>query len=170
MRALPRSLYWPLMPNETSPEDVRVVATNRRARHDYQILSVLEAGIELTGSEVKSLRSGTVTIREAYATADGDEIFVYHLHIPVYDKAGAFAPDPDRPRRLLLHKRQIKRLIGQTQQRGLTLVPLRLYFRGQWAKLELGLARGKSAYDKRRALADREADMEVARAKRLQRR
>jgi SsrA-binding protein len=158
------------MSNESTPEEVRVVATNRRARHDYQILSVLEAGIELTGSEVKSLRNGTVTIREAYAAADGEEIFVYHLHIPVYDKAGSFTPDPDRARRLLLHRRQIRRLIGQTQQRGLTLVPLRLYFRGPWAKLELGLARGKSAYDKRRSLADREAEMELARAMRRNRR
>ncbi len=170
MQALPRSLYWRFMPNETVPGEVKIVATNRRARHDYHILSVLEAGIELKGSEVKSLRKGSVTIREAYAAPVGAEIFIHHLHIPVYEKTVSFAPDPDRPRRLLLRRRQIRKLIGQTQQRGLTLIPLKLYFKGPWAKLELGLARGKGAYDKRRSLADREADMEVARAMRRRRR
>ncbi len=157
------------MPSQTHPEDIKVVATNRRARHDYHILSTLEAGIELKGSEVKSLRKGSVTIRDAYGAARGDEIFIHHLHIPVYEKTGSFAPDPDRPRRLLLQRRQIKRLIGQIQQRGLTLVPLRLYFRGPWAKLELALARGKGRYDKRQSLADREARMELERAMRRRR-
>ena len=151
-------------------DDIRVVATNRRARHDYHILSTLEAGLELEGSEVKSLRSGTVSIRDAYAAAEGEQVFIYHLHIPVYDKTGSFAPNPERPRRLLLHKREIRKLIGQTVQRGLTLVPLRIYFRGPWAKVELAVALGKGAYDKRRTIAERDAKAEMERAMRRNRR
>ncbi len=159
MRALPRLLYSLFM-----SEDIKVVATNRRARHEYHLLSTIEAGIELKGSEVKSLRRGTVSIRDAYAAPRGEEVFIYNLHIAAYDKATALAPAPERPRRLLLHRRQINKLLGQTLQRGLTLVPLKLYFRGSWAKVELALARGKGAYDKRRALADREAQLELERA------
>jgi SsrA-binding protein len=139
------------------------VATNRRARHKYEILERLEAGIELVGSEVKSLRQGKAQIAEAYAVVEGGEVWLRGAHIPPYEPAAMQNHEPDRPRKLLLHRREIDRLAGQTQQKGRTLVPLRLYFKGPRAKLELGLARGKEQRDRRRELRERDVAREVER-------
>ncbi len=141
---------------------MKVVATNRRARHDYSILETYEAGLSLVGSEVKSLRGGMVSLKEGFARVEGGEVFLHGVHITPYDKAGKFNPDPKRPRKLLFRKSEIKRLMGKTQEKGLTLVPLRLYFTDRGlAKLELGLARGKKLYDKRAALRERDLEREA---------
>lgn len=134
------------------------MAQNRRARHDYDILETVEAGIVLAGSEVKSLREGRAQLRDSYARVDGDEMWLYAAHIPPWVFATGFgAHDPERRRKLLLHRRQIEELGGRVAQEGLTLVPLALYFREGRAKVELALARGRHTYDKRRALAERDA-------------
>ncbi len=141
---------------------MKVIATNRRARHDYFILETYEAGLALVGSEVKSLRGGMVSLKEGFARVEGGEVFLYDVHIATYDKSSVFVPDPKRPRKLLLNKPEIKRLYGKTQERGLTLVPLRMYFNNRGlAKVELGLARGKKKYDKRAALRERELEREA---------
>ena len=142
----------------------KLVASNRRARFDYEILDTLEAGIELRGPEVKSLRAGKASLNEAYAVVRGGEAFLVNAHINPYEEAGRENPDPRRERRLLLHKREIVRLQGQVAERGRTLVPLALYFRGGRAKLELALARGKRRFDKRETIRRREQEREVARA------
>jgi SsrA-binding protein len=143
----------------------KVVATNRRARHDYAIEESLEAGIVLTGSEVKSLRAGRVSLAEAFAHVRDGELWLENMHIPPYEYADTKGTyDPRRARKLLLHREQIERLIGKTQERGLTLVPLRLYFTRGLAKLELGLARGKRQFEKRQAIAEREHRREMERA------
>lgn len=149
-------------------EGVKLVVRNRKARHDYEIFDTFEAGLVLMGSEVKSLRAGKVTITDAYASPRGEEMFLLNLNIAAYDKATVDPHEPQRSRKLLLHKRQIRRLLGRIQERGLTLIPLRIYFRDGKAKVELGLARGKRKYDKREALAKRDArrDMDRARAAR----
>ena len=139
------------------------VATNRRARHKFEILERMEAGIELQGSEVKSLRDGKAQINEAYAVVDGGEVWLRGAHIPPYLPASDQNHDPDRPRKLLLHRREIERLIGKTAERGLTLIPTRLYFKGQRAKVELALAKGKEGRDRRREIADRDLRREVER-------
>jgi SsrA-binding protein len=140
------------------------VATNRRARHKYEVLERFEAGIELQGSEVKSLRNGRAQIAEAYAAVEGGEVWLRGAHIPPYGPASALNHEPERPRKLLMHKREIDRLAGQTQKKGLTLVPLRIYFKGPRAKLELALARGKEQRDRRRELRDRDQRREIERA------
>jgi SsrA-binding protein len=141
---------------------VRIVATNRKARHDYHILETLEAGIELVGSEVKSLRAGKVSLKESYGRVENWELFLHGLHISPYNDGSHFNPDPTRPRKLLVHKAQIGRLYGKTQEKGLTLVPLRIYFNDRgFAKVELALARGKRKYDKREAIRRREAEREA---------
>ena len=147
----------------------RTVARNRRARHDYDILDSIECGIELQGSEVKSLRAGRVTLADAYARVEEGEVWLLGVHVPPYENAAGFgAHDPDRRRRLLLHRKQIDELYGLTQQQSLTLVPLSIYFKDGRAKVELALARGRRSYDKRHAIAardaEREADREAARA------
>ncbi|MGH9065840.1 MAG: SsrA-binding protein SmpB [Acidimicrobiales bacterium] len=143
----------------------RRVAQNRRARHDYDILDTYECGIALVGSEVKSLREGKVQLREAYARVDNGEVWLLGVHVSPYLNAVGFGGhDPDRPRKLLLHRRQIDGLVGRVQQQSLTLVPLSVYFRDGRAKVELALARGRRTYDKRAALAERDASMEAARA------
>jgi SsrA-binding protein len=139
------------------------VATNRRARHRFQVLERMEAGIELQGSEVKSLRDGKAQINEAYAVVDGGEVWLRGAHIPPYPPASDQNHDPDRPRKLLLHRREIERLIGKTAERGLTLVPTRIYFKGPRAKVELALAKGKEGRDRRREIADRDLRREVER-------
>ena len=139
------------------------VATNRRARHRFELLEKMEAGVELQGSEVKSLRQGKAQINEAYAVIDGAELWLRGAHIPPYLPASDQNHDPDRPRKLLLHKREIERLIGKTAERGLTLVPTRIYFKGPRAKVELALARGKEGRDKRREIRDRDLRREVER-------
>jgi SsrA-binding protein len=140
------------------------VASNRRARHKYEILERFEAGIELRGSEVKSLREGKAQIAEAYAAVDSGEVWLRGAYIPPYEPAAQENHEPERPRKLLLHRREIERLLGKTQQRGLTLVPLRIYFKGSRAKLELALARGKEQRDRRRELRDRDQRREIDRA------
>jgi SsrA-binding protein len=140
------------------------VATNRRARHDYHIEETFEAGMVLTGAEVKSLRSGRASLSDAYGRVTGNELWVENLHIPPYEHGTSERGyEPKRPRKLLLHRREISRLIGKTAERGLTLVPMRLYFVRGLAKLELGLGRGKRQYEKRRAIADREHRREMER-------
>ena len=139
------------------------VATNRRARHKFQMLERMEAGIELQGSEVKSLREGKAQINEAYAVIDRGEVWLRGAHIPPYLPASEQNHDPDRPRKLLLHRREIERLIGKTAERGLTLVPTRIYFKGPRAKVELALAKGKEGRDRRQEIADRDTRREVER-------
>ncbi len=138
---------------------------NRRARHDYDVLEVLECGIALQGSEVKSLRQGKVQLRDAYARVEGGEVWLHGMHVAPYSFASGFGGhDPERPRKLLLHRREIDELHARTAQQSLTLVPLSLYFRDGRAKVELALARGRKRYDKRHAIASREAQREVERA------
>jgi SsrA-binding protein len=140
------------------------VATNRRARHDYQIIETVEAGIVLRGSEVKTLREGKASLQDAYAAVEGGDV-VLHMQVPTYSHTGYEGHEPTRPRKLLLHRREIDQLARKVAERGLTLVPLRLYFKGQLVKVELGLARGKRAYDKRQSMARRDAEREMARAR-----
>ena len=141
------------------------MATNRKAFHDYAIEEKLEAGIVLKGTEVKSLREGQVNLKDSYASVDRGELVLHHCHISPYSHGNIMNHDPVRPRKLLLHRKEINKLLGKTQQKGLTLVPLRIYFspRGL-AKVELALARGKKQYDRREAIKDREAGREMARA------
>jgi SsrA-binding protein len=142
----------------------RVVADNRKARFNYEILDTLEAGIALTGTEVKSLRQGKATIAEAYAGPSGEELFLFNAYIPEYLQANRFNHETRRPRRLLLHRRQINKLIGATQREGFTVIPLKIYFneRGR-AKVQLGLGRGKKLHDKRETEKRRTWDRERAR-------
>ncbi len=145
-------------------EGEKTVATNRRARHDYAIEETFEAGMVLSGAEVKSLRAGRASLAEAFGRVADGEVWIENLHISPYEQAGRLAPDPRRPRKLLLHRNQIARLIGKTQERGFTLIPLRIYFVRGLAKLELGLGRGKRRYEKRQAIAEREHRREMERA------
>lgn len=144
----------------------RTVATNRRARHDYAIDETFVAGIVLTGPEVKSLRAGRATLGDAYARVDpsGTAVWVENLHIPPYEMADTRRYDPKRARKLLLHREEIRRLIGKTAERGLTLVPLKIFFTRGLAKVELGLGRGRRTFEKRRTIAERESRREIERA------
>ncbi len=142
----------------------KLVATNRKARHDFHIEESLEAGLVLTGTEVKSLRSRRASIQDAFARVEGDEVWLYHVHIPPYESGGYAHHDPLRRRKLLLHSSEIRRLYGKAQQKGYTLVPLRLYFSHGVAKVELALARGKREYDRREEIARRDADRQIQRA------
>lgn len=153
----------------TEPKPVREknIALNRKARHEYHILEVIECGVVLQGTEVKSLREGKANLTDAYATVVHGEVWLYNLHISPFDKGNRFNHDPLRPRKLLLHRMEIRRLIGKTQEKGLTLVPLRLYFSNGKVKVELALGKGKKLYDKREAEASRDAKREVERALRL---
>src|SRR2546425_13315141 len=144
----------------------KVVASNRKARHDYAILDTYEAGIMLTGTEVKSLRAGRASLVDAYGQVKGGEVFLHGVHIPEYAQGTWTNHEPRRPRKLLLHRKEIDRLASNVSERGLTLVPLSLYFSGGKAKVELALARGKRTYDKRQDLARRDAAREVERAHR----
>ena len=142
----------------------KVICVNRRARFDYTISETIEAGLVLQGTEVKSLRDGRADLKDAYADVQEGEVFLLHAHIDQYEQANRFNHDPVRPRKLLLHKREIRRLIGKTQEKGLTLIPLRMYFTHGKAKVELGLAKGKKQYDRRETIKAREAGREVERA------
>lgn len=143
----------------------KVITTNRQARFEYAILDTIEAGVALTGTEIKSVRAGKVNLRDAYARIDGGEVWLIGMHISPYEQASEyFQHDPLRPRKLLLHRREIARLKAELGQKGLTLIPLRLYLKGPRAKLELGLGKGKKLYDKRDAMAERDARRDVARA------
>ena len=139
------------------------VATNRRARHKFKVLDRFEAGIALKGSEVKSLRDGKAQINEAYAVIEEGEMWLRGAHIPPYLPAAGQNHDPDRPRKLLMHRNEIERLIGKTAEKGLTLVPIRIYFKGPRAKVELALATGKEGRDRRREIQDRDIRREVER-------
>jgi SsrA-binding protein len=139
------------------------VATNRKASHRFEILDRFECGIELQGSEVKALREGRAQIVDAYATIEDGEVWLRGVHIPPYAPASTQNHEPERPRKLLLRRYEIERLIGRAQQRGLTLVPTRIYFKGPWAKVELALARGKELRDRRREIRDRDMRREVER-------
>ena len=139
------------------------VATNRKAGHRFELIEKFECGIELQGSEVKSLRDGKAVMTDAYAALDDGEVWLRNFHIPPYPPASMENHDPDRPRKLLLHRSEIERLIGQTQQKGLTLVPTRVYFKGPRAKVEIALAKGKQGADRRREIRDREVRREVER-------
>ena len=142
----------------------KVIASNRKARHDYTILDTYEAGIMLTGTEVKSLRAGRASLVDAFAQAKDGEIYLYGLHIAEYAQGTWTNHEPRRTRKLLLNHVEIVRLIGKLKESGLTLVPLALYFSDGWAKVELALARGKRSYDKRQDLAQRDANREISRA------
>jgi SsrA-binding protein len=140
------------------------IALNRRARHDYEILERVEAGIVLTGSEVKSARDHRVQLQGAYVRVRDDEAWLVDAHIAAYENAGYTQHEPRRDRKLLLHRKEIRRLAAGVGEKGLTLIPLAMYFKGGRAKLEVGLARGRHTYDKRQAIAERDAALDVARA------
>jgi SsrA-binding protein len=144
-------------------EGIKVVATNRKATHDYEILERQEAGIALMGSEIKSIRAGQVNIREGYVDISGSQAWLLNVHISPYDPAFRMNHDPLRKRRLLLHKREINRLQEAQQQKGLTIVPLKMYLKKGLAKVEIGLARGLRKYDKRQAIAKKDAEREMRR-------
>ena len=146
------------------PKGTRPVAQNRKARHDYEVLETFECGIALQGSEVKSLRDGKVQLRDAYARVEDGEMWLHGVHVAPYGYATGFGGhDPERKRKLLMHRRQIDELLGRTQQDSLTLVPLAVYFKDGRAKVELALARGRRTYDKRHAIASRDAARDVER-------
>lgn len=153
------------MAQKSSPE-VRVVASNRKAYHDYTIEDTIEAGIVLIGSEIKSIRAGRANLRDGYAAIENGEVWMHNVHIAPYDPASRYGHEPRRKRKLLLHKREIARLSRRVQEKGYTLVPVRLYLRGNLAKVELALARGKRQYDKRTAIAERDARRRAERAMR----
>ncbi|HWE92236.1 MAG TPA: SsrA-binding protein SmpB [Pseudonocardiaceae bacterium] len=142
----------------------KVIATNRKARHDYAILDTYEAGVALVGTEVKSLRLGRASLVDAFATVDDGEVWLRGVHIAEYVQGTWTNHEPRRNRKLLLHKGEILRLIGKTKESGLSLVPLSMYFKDGKVKVEIGLARGKKAYDKRQTLAKRDAEREISRA------
>jgi SsrA-binding protein len=152
------------MMTKRTTDGIKVVATNRKARHDYFIEDTIEAGIVLIGSEIKSIREGRVNLRDGYAAFEYGEAWLYNVHISPYDPASRFGHEPRRKRKLLLHKRQIARLERRVHETGYTLVPLRMYLRDNLAKVELAVARGKRQYDKRAAIAEREARRRAERA------
>jgi SsrA-binding protein len=151
------------MPDEKKDRDM---AVNRRAYHDYFIDEKLEAGLILTGSEVKSVRNGRTNLRDGFVRIDGNEAWLENVNISQYTQANLMNHEPMRPRKLLLHRKEISSLIGKVRQKGYTLIPLRVYFSRNHAKVEVGLARGKKQYDKREAIAERDAKREIARAMR----
>jgi SsrA-binding protein len=140
------------------------IATNRQASYRFELLDRLECGVVLAGTEVKSLRNGTAQIKDGYASVRDGELWLYNVHIPPYGPASRENHDPDRPRKLLAHKREIDRFVGKIQERGLTLVPTRIYFAGPHAKVEIALARGKDRFDKRESIKAREQRRDVERA------
>lgn len=145
---------------------IKLLVENRRARHDYFIEETYEAGLSLRGTEVKSIRAGRANMRDSYARVDDGQLILYNVHISPYEQGNRFNHDPLRPRVLLMHKREIMRLLGLTQAKGYTLIPTKLYLKDGKIKAEIGLAKGKKLYDKRDAAADRDAQREIARAMR----
>jgi SsrA-binding protein len=145
------------------PAGEKLIVDNRRARHEYHLTDKVEAGLVLAGTEVKALRDGKATLQQAYAEVRDGEAWLHGLHIPEYGHGNRANHDPDRPRKLLLHRREIDRLYGQVREKGFTLVPTRLYFRDGRVKVEIALARGKELRDKRRAVADRDARRQIER-------
>jgi SsrA-binding protein len=149
---------------------VQALARNRKAFHDYEILERFEAGIELLGAEVKSVRAGRINLVDSYAAYENGEVYINHLHIGPYEQAAAFGHDPYRRRRLLLRKREILRLRREVEQKHLSLIPLQMYFKNQWVKLELGLGKGLKQYDKRQKIAEAESKRQLTRLVRSARR
>ena len=145
-------------------DDFKVLATNRKAYHDYFIVETFEAGIALTGTEIKSLRAGGVNLRDSYAQVRDGEVWLQNVHISPYEQGNRFNVDPYRTRKLLLHRKEINRLMGRAQEKGLTIVPLRIYLKKNRAKVELALVKGKKQYDKRESNAQRDAKREMERA------
>ncbi|MDD3202463.1 MAG: SsrA-binding protein SmpB [Pygmaiobacter massiliensis] len=145
-------------------EGNRVIADNRKARHDYFVLEALEAGIELVGTEVKSIRTGSVNLKDSWVDIVNGEMLVMGMHISPYEKGNIFNRDPVRPRKLLVHRREIAKWSAELKQQGLTLVPLKLYFKGSRVKVEVGLCKGKKLYDKRASTAERDAKRDIDRA------
>jgi SsrA-binding protein len=138
---------------------------NRKARHEYHIDDTYEAGIALSGTEIKSIRAGKANLQDSYARIENGELVLYNMHISPYEQGNRFNHEPKRPRKLLMHKREIMRLFGQTREKGFSLIPLKVYFKnGKWAKVELALARGKKQYDKREDIAARDAQRDMDRA------
>jgi SsrA-binding protein len=147
-------------------ENIKIVAKNRKARHDFAIEDTYEVGLVLSGTEVKSIRGGKVSLKESFADIYNGEIFVYQMHIDPYEQGNIYNKDPLRVRKLLLHKQQIRKLIGLKQREGYTLVPLTLYFKDGRCKMELALAKGKKLYDKRHAIAERDSDRRIQKSMR----
>lgn len=144
-------------------EEIRIVATNRKAYHDYHVEETHEAGLVLTGTEIKSVRAGSVNLKDSYAVVKDGEVWLLNVHISPYDPASRQNVDPDRTRKLLLHKGEINRLMGRAQEKGLTIIPLKMYLKKNRAKVEVALVRGKRQYDKREAIAKRDTDREIQR-------
>ena len=155
------------MPREKKPTKMKAesktISVNRRARRDYEILETLEAGLVLTGTEIKSLRLGRVNIQQSFARASDTSLWLYQTHIAEYNQGNIYNHEPTRPRKLLLHKKQMRQLMDSISQKGLTLVPLKIYIKGHYAKVELGLAKGRRLYDKRQVIVDREKAREADR-------
>ena len=149
---------------QKNEKQVKIISTNRKAHHLYHVLESYEAGIALVGTEVKSLRLGRANLKDSYAMVKKGDVYLHNMHISPYDQASRFNHDPTRTRKLLMHRREIRRLLGKTTERGLTLVPLKLYFKGKVAKVELALAVGKKIYDRRKDIKDREVKRELRRA------
>lgn len=147
-------------------ENIKIVAKNRKARHDFAIQDTYEVGLVLSGTEVKSIRAGKVSLKESFADIYNGEIFVYQMHIDPYEQGNIYNKDPLRIRKLLMHKQQITKLIGLKQREGYTLVPLTLYFKDGRCKMELALAKGKKLYDKRHAIAERDSDRRIQKSMR----
>jgi len=145
-------------------ENVKIITDNRKARHDFHIEETYEAGIVLAGTEVKSLRAGRANLKDSYARVDNGEVFLYNAHISPYEQGNRFNHEPLRTRKLLMHKHEIRKLIGRVQEKGLTLVPLKMYFKNGKAKVQLALAKGKKLYDKRDDMAARDAKREMEKA------
>ena len=144
---------------------IKIAAQNRKARHDYFVEDRYEAGVELFGTEVKSIRGGALNLKDAYCVVKNGEIFVHHMHISPYEQGNIFNKDPDRPKRLLMHKREIRRLHDLQKQDGYALIPLSVYFKDSRVKIEVGLCKGKKNYDKRQSIAERDAKREMDRAR-----
>lgn len=144
-------------------EGIKLIANNKKAYHDYFILEKYEAGIVLHGTEVKSLRMGQCSIKEAFIRIENGEMFIYGMHVSPYEKGNIFNKDPLRPRKLLLHKYEINKLLGKTKEKGIAIVPLKVYFKGSLVKVEIGLAKGKKLYDKRQDIAKKDQQREASR-------
>lgn len=145
-------------------EDLKVVARNKKAKHDYNIEETYEAGIILKGTEIKSIRARNVNLKDSFAMVENGEVFLYNMHISPYKQGNRYNHDPERKRKLLLHKNEIRKLIGYTKQKGYTLIPLSVYLKNNLAKVELALAKGKNVHDKRRDIAKKTAEREIERA------
>lgn len=143
---------------------MKIITENRKARHDYTIEESFEAGIELKGTEVKSMRAGRANLKDSFAVIENGELYLYGMHISPYEQGNIFNVEPMRPRKLLMHKKEIMRLLGKTKEQGLTLVPLKAYFKKDKIKIELALAKGKKLYDKREAAAEKSAKREIEKA------